>query len=340
VPVWMTVEEAMKLTGLSPLRIMDLVKSLQVGFTRNGDGILLVDAEALETHVPAQGDPQTESGYVGAREAQEIIGLPYSVAAWWPYHHGNKHERKQDGRRWLYPVAWCEEQRELRAAGSRPTPELDHAPEPAEPPTNALGPKLSATAMRKLRHEVATFLDLHPNVSMQALSIASGLNSGFAGSITRKENQRTCHSTKAAAIRRAMREWPAEDGATEPDDDVDIAAIRLRWPELPAELRRMGRIAAGVFVKEARPESLDGDVLTLVFAPPFTFHYCQVTGPYKALVEQALERLYGRPLTVRTRFAEPAQDDVDPFAEPAQDVAVEQPEPIKRTLWQRLFGGR
>lgn len=266
-PVWMTVEEAMKLTGLSPLRIMDLVKSLQVGFTRNGDGILLVDAEALETHVPAQG-----------------------------------------------------------------------AHSPALAPTRDLGAKLTTNAVCKLRREVSVFLDNHPDTSMRGLSVASGLGKGVVGEIMSKKRQQTCHSWTAAAIRKAMREWPEEENTTEPK--VDIATIRQHWDELPAELKRMGRTAGGVFVREAQPEALDGDVLTLVFAPPFTFHYYQVTGPYKALVEQALERLYGRPLTVRTRFAEPAQDDVDPFAEPAQDVAVEQPEPIKRTLWQRLFGGR
>jgi hypothetical protein len=104
--------------------------------------------------------------------------------------------------------------------------------------------------------------------------------------------------------------------------EVDITVVQQHWHELPAELRRMGKMAVGAFVTEAWPEALAGGALSLVFKPDFAFHHSQVTGGYKDVVEQALERLYGCPMAVRARVAAPGED-LPPQAPPA--VAPEPP---------------
>jgi len=245
VAVWMTPKEASQLTGIAENAILDLVKTLQVGFTRDRDGIMLVDAEALEAHVPAQ-----------ASTAKHPL-----------------------------------------CAGE------DHS---TEPPPRRDPTLLSKEAARRLRRELRRFLGAHQGVTMTALSRAGGVHDGEVAELLRYGRRNTCRSTTAAKLRKAMREWPAEESATEPE--LDIATVRQHWNEMPAELKRMGRTAVGALITDAWPEALDRDVLSLVFSPKFFFHYSQVSGPYRDVVQKALERLYGRPLTVRCRIADPEQD--------------------------------
>ena len=110
----------------------------------------------------------------------------------------------------------------------------------------------------------------------------------------------------AATAQPAAPEMPPAQPVT--TGEVDITVVQQHWHELPAELRRMGKMAVGAFVTEAWPEALAGDALSLVFKPDFAFHHSQVTGGYKDVVQQALERLYGRPMTVRARLAAPGED--------------------------------
>lgn len=89
--------------------------------------------------------------------------------------------------------------------------------------------------------------------------------------------------------------------------EVDLALVQQHWNEMEGELRRMGRMAVGAFVKEAWPEQLEGDTLSVAFRPEYAFHQGQVSGTYRDVVEQALVRLYGRPLSIRCRLAQPGE---------------------------------
>ncbi len=304
--VWMTLKEAAQLTGIPKPRILELAKDLQVGFTRNADGVLVVDAEALEAHVPAALSAPTEDDageWLRERDARRLIGLQYSTSAWWAHHSGN-YERKKINGVYHYPLAWCEEQRSLRSYAKHPLcTEEEHS---AEPPHRMDPTLLSKEAMRHLRREIRIFLAARPGLTMQSLSRAAGLHAGEVAELLRHGRRNACRSTTAAALRKAMREWPSEESAAEPE--LDIETVRQQWNEMPAELKRMARIAVGAFVTEAWPEALDEDVLSLVFPPECSFHYTQVSGPYRDVVQKALERVYGRPLTVRCRIADPEQD--------------------------------
>ena len=97
---------------------------------------------------------------------------------------------------------------------------------------------------------------------------------------------------------------PAPVGATPaPGGKPQLAAIVAQWGQMPNELKRLGKLPAGAFIKECMPSRLEGDVLSLLFKPRYEFHERQVSGGFREAVEQAVENLFGARLAISTSVA-------------------------------------
>jgi len=94
--------------------------------------------------------------------------------------------------------------------------------------------------------------------------------------------------------------------ARPPGGPLTLEAVLERWPLVPEELKRMGRMPVGAIVREAYPAALDGDTLLLAIDEQFKFHYSKLNGEYREVVEEALAHLLGRKLTVKCQLG-PAQ---------------------------------
>ena len=103
-----------------------------------------------------------------------------------------------------------------------------------------------------------------------------------------------------------------------------MAAIAARWSLMPSELKRIGRLPAGAFIKECVPARLDGDTLHLVFKPRYDFHEKQVSGSYKDSVEEAIANLFGYRVSISTSVA---ADDAQ-FLAAQQLQSVPAPPPV------------
>jgi hypothetical protein len=228
----MTLKEAAQLTGMPEPRILELAKDLQVGFTRNADGVLFVDAESLEAHVPEAPNAPTEDDageWLRERDARVLVGITYSVASWWARTSGDYERKKIDGK-WHYPRTWCEEQRIARSNSDGRFCQ----PEKRAPKANrrTLGPSLTPEATRHLRRQLRDFLSAHPGTAMGALSLAAGVYKSAVAEVLRPGGHITCRAETAALLRKTMREWggrgeakPGDDAPTEPvaaDEDFDM----------------------------------------------------------------------------------------------------------------------
>lgn len=85
---------------------------------------------------------------------------------------------------------------------------------------------------------------------------------------------------------------------------VTLELVQAHWEQLPEELKRMRRLSVGAFVREGRPVALEGNTLTVGFAPDFQFHYRQASSTYRPVIEEALERLFGTKLSLNCRLEE------------------------------------
>ena len=88
-----------------------------------------------------------------------------------------------------------------------------------------------------------------------------------------------------------------------PGAPPQLAAIAAQWGQMPNELKRLGKLPAGAFIKECAPSRLEGDVLSLLFKPRYEFHEKQVSGGFREVVEQAIENLFGARLGISTSVA-------------------------------------
>ncbi len=97
---------------------------------------------------------------------------------------------------------------------------------------------------------------------------------------------------------------PAADEAAEAPPAEGLPAIRHRWDEVIADLRRHKRNSEAAFILEAAPEDLTDGVLTLLFR--HRFHYDQMVKNQKRLttVAEAVERVTGQVVKIKCRFAE------------------------------------
>ncbi len=69
----------------------------------------------------------------------------------------------------------------------------------------------------------------------------------------------------------------------------------------------------GAIVKEARPVALEDDRLVVAFDERQQFHYNRAREQYREIIEDAIEKLVGRRLTMQCRLGA-----VEPAAEPSE----------------------
>jgi len=91
----------------------------------------------------------------------------------------------------------------------------------------------------------------------------------------------------------------ASSSASQGPSPVSADELAARWEEVHLQLKRMRRVAVWALLQEAKPVSLEGDIVTIQFDPKWKFHSERLGGPYRADVEQALSRVLGRPVQVR-----------------------------------------
>ncbi len=121
--------------------------------------------------------------------------------------------------------------------------------------------------------------------------------------------------------------------------DVDLDTVRANWGHVPDELKRIGRLPVGAFIREGIPTAYADGMLTVTFKSQYTFHYNQVSGPYRDVIEEALGRLFGQKITLQPCLAAndaeldrldppvPAQTAPEVPAQAAAEAPVAQSEP-------------
>jgi len=102
-------------------------------------------------------------------------------------------------------------------------------------------------------------------------------------------------AAKAAVEREAGFEAQGEEAGP-------VAAIKRRWDEVIADLRKHKETGVAAYLREATPVALEGDVLTLAFN--HEFHYDQMMKEEKrrTAVSQAIARLLKQNFTVKCRL--------------------------------------
>ncbi|HUV39729.1 MAG TPA: hypothetical protein VMY39_08960, partial [Planctomycetota bacterium] len=80
----------------------------------------------------------------------------------------------------------------------------------------------------------------------------------------------------------------------------DLGEVQKAWPRLLVLLKKKHQRSIAAFLQEAQASALDGNTLTLSFAPGFAFHREQLSdGERLGLVEECLAEVTGRPLKVK-----------------------------------------
>lgn len=104
---------------------------------------------------------------------------------------------------------------------------------------------------------------------------------------------------------------------------LSLELIREHWEALGAQLRRMGQVPMLAFLKEATPTRFEGDRLTITFPPKCKFHYTRVSEDYHKAIEDALSRLFRRPIGLACELAEASSEAPQPPAERGDPVTAD-----------------
>jgi DNA polymerase-3 subunit gamma/tau len=128
---------------------------------------------------------------------------------------------------------------------------------------------------------------------------------------TREAAAEPVAAAEPAAVEEAVEEAPPEEPAAprppaeevSPDEPLDLDLVCAHWPRITAALRELGRVSAAAFVSDAVPTDLQDDEMTITFPANCKFHCIQAEGRYRALLEQALEGVYKRPLRLKCLLA-------------------------------------
>lgn len=125
---------------------------------------------------------------------------------------------------------------------------------------------------------------------------------------------------------------PAPPPPTAVSGALTPEVVWANWDNLIGQLKRMGHMPVGAFLKEAIPTAVNDQCLTLSFPANYKFHYSRVKENYHETVAKALQALYGRPLQVECVLCTLGQDPPVPggagavpaeaFAEPLPPVEV------------------
>jgi len=89
-----------------------------------------------------------------------------------------------------------------------------------------------------------------------------------------------------------------------PGQPLDAELVQAHWPRVSQALRELGHVSAVAFMADAEPTGYEEDELTVSFPASCEFHRNQVDGRYRSLFEEALERVYKRPLNLTCVLAE------------------------------------
>lgn len=96
-------------------------------------------------------------------------------------------------------------------------------------------------------------------------------------------------------------EPPPASGPPRPSFEGELSAevVWANWENLINQLKRMGHMPVGAFLKEAIPTGVADGCVTLSFPSNYKFHYTRVKEGYHETVSKALHALYGEPLRVQ-----------------------------------------
>jgi hypothetical protein len=98
-----------------------------------------------------------------------------------------------------------------------------------------------------------------------------------------------------------------------PPPPLELTQLQDAWQRGVVAAVRERSIPVATLLHEAHPAGLEGDLLTLEFAPGAEFHRRQVEDPKNvALLRDALYEVTGRRLTIATALADsPRESDED-----------------------------
>lgn len=137
----------------------------------------------------------------------------------------------------------------------------------------------------------------------------------------------------APAPPEAQRAPAAPPAAQTAASDLSLDLISEHWQALGGQLRRMRQLPLAAFLKEAVPARFEGDCLTIRFPAQFKFHYTKISQDYHKTVEEALSRLFGRPISLVCQLGEEqpqvsgAPRQAEPPAAETAPEAVAAPQP-------------
>ncbi len=101
---------------------------------------------------------------------------------------------------------------------------------------------------------------------------------------------------------------PAEAGATMPP--LELEQLQEAWQRSVLDAVRTRSIPVATLLGEARPAVLEGDTLTIEFAPAAGFHRAQLEDPKNiALLREALYEVTGRKLAIDTSVGAASPDE-------------------------------
>jgi hypothetical protein len=116
---------------------------------------------------------------------------------------------------------------------------------------------------------------------------------------------------------------PGQTAAYEGALTCDV--VWANWDNLINQLKRMGHMPVGAFLKEAVPTQIDSSCVTLSFPANYKFHYSRVKEGYHETVSKALQALFGQALRVDCHLCAP---DEALQAPGGSAVAASVPQPL------------
>ncbi|MHB8994757.1 MAG: DNA polymerase III subunit gamma/tau [Armatimonadota bacterium] len=126
-----------------------------------------------------------------------------------------------------------------------------------------------------------------------------------------------------------------DPGQTAFDGDLTCDVVWANWDNLISQLKRMGHMPVGAFLKEAVPTQVDNATVTLSFPANYKFHYSRVKEGYHETVSKALLALFGKTLRVDCHLCAAGETlqapsgESAPAAEPLPPIEV--PEALAAT---------
>ena len=133
-------------------------------------------------------------------------------------------------------------------------------------------------------------------------------------------------------------EPPAEEVSA--DQPLDLDLVQAHWPRMPVALRELDHVSVAALLNDAAPTGFEGDEVTVTFPADCEFHYRQARGRYQPLVEEAMERVYKRPLELACVLtgaaATEGEEGTSEAEQPSLVTGASSPEDQQRVVGQVL----